>query len=160
MASLRCRIPPADGITVRQKSRALFQQHRSISAGPSHGTCGCFTPVTEVACEFNVRRRGPPHLYTKAAPVALGIFDHQRKTTFATVSSTKLPRRRFATEAVTGHDRPSAPQQKTPSLDHLVGSDEQASRYGQSDGFRSFKIENGLIRRRRLYRQVAGLGAA
>jgi len=28
MASLRCRIPPADGITVRQKSRALFQQHR------------------------------------------------------------------------------------------------------------------------------------
>jgi hypothetical protein len=40
--------------------------------------------VTEVAGEFNVGRRGPPHLYTKAAPVALRIFDHPRKTTFAT----------------------------------------------------------------------------
>src|ERR1700683_4448410 len=28
MANLRSRIPPADGITVRQKSRALFQRHR------------------------------------------------------------------------------------------------------------------------------------
>jgi hypothetical protein len=29
MANLRSRIPPADGITVRQKSRVLFQRHRS-----------------------------------------------------------------------------------------------------------------------------------
>src|SRR6202158_1678848 len=43
--------------------------------------------VTEVACEFNVRRRGPSHLYAKAAPVARRIFDHQCKTTFATVSA-------------------------------------------------------------------------
>jgi len=42
--------------------------------------------VTEVACEFNVRRWGPSHLYTKAAPAALRIFDHQCKTTFATQS--------------------------------------------------------------------------
>ena len=46
--------------------------------------------VTEVACEFNVRRRGPSHLYTNAAPVARRIFDHQCKTTFAT----KSPRKR------------------------------------------------------------------
>jgi hypothetical protein len=44
--------------------------------------------VTEVTCEFDVRRRGPPHLYTKVAPVARRIFDHQCKTTFATVSAT------------------------------------------------------------------------
>jgi hypothetical protein len=42
--------------------------------------------VIEVACEFNVRRRGPSHLYTKAAPLALRIFEHQCKTTFATQS--------------------------------------------------------------------------
>jgi len=30
--------------------------------------------VTEVTCEFNVRRRGPPHLYAKAAPVARRIL--------------------------------------------------------------------------------------
>jgi len=31
MANLRRTMPPADGITVRRKSRALFQQHRSIA---------------------------------------------------------------------------------------------------------------------------------
>jgi len=30
--------------------------------------------VTEVACEFNVRRWGPSHLYTKTAPIARRIF--------------------------------------------------------------------------------------
>jgi hypothetical protein len=43
--------------------------------------------VTEVACEFNVRRWEPSHLYTKTAPVARRIFDHQCKTTFATQSA-------------------------------------------------------------------------
>jgi len=43
--------------------------------------------ITEVACEFNVRRWGPSHLYTKAAPVARRIFGHQCKTTFATKSA-------------------------------------------------------------------------
>ena len=43
--------------------------------------------VTEVACEFNVRRWEPSHLYTKTAPVARRIFDHQCKTTFATQST-------------------------------------------------------------------------
>jgi alkylhydroperoxidase/carboxymuconolactone decarboxylase family protein YurZ len=47
--------------------------------------------VTEVACEFNVRRRGPSHLYTKPAPAARRIFDHQCKTTFATQSCVKRP---------------------------------------------------------------------
>ncbi|MGD0148929.1 MAG: hypothetical protein ABSB77_10115, partial [Xanthobacteraceae bacterium] len=40
-----------------------------------------------VACEFNVRRWEPSHLYTKTAPVARRIFDHQCKTTFATQSA-------------------------------------------------------------------------
>ena len=44
--------------------------------------------VSEVACEFKVRRWGPSHLYTKTAPVARRIFDHQCKTTFATQSAT------------------------------------------------------------------------
>src|SRR5579864_7792678 len=42
--------------------------------------------VAEVACEFNARECVPSHLYTKAAPKARRIFDHPRKTTFATVS--------------------------------------------------------------------------
>jgi hypothetical protein len=37
MTNLRGRIPAADGITVRRKSRALFQQHRSIT---SFRACG------------------------------------------------------------------------------------------------------------------------
>src|SRR6202035_2394363 len=45
--------------------------------------------VTEVACEFNVRRWGPSHLYTKTAPGARRIFDHQCKTTFATQSANR-----------------------------------------------------------------------
>jgi hypothetical protein len=32
-----------------------------------------FNRVTEVACEFNVRRRGPSHLYTKSAPAAVAV---------------------------------------------------------------------------------------
>src|ERR1700722_6680896 len=32
MANLRRTMPPADGITVRRKSRALFQQHRPIAS--------------------------------------------------------------------------------------------------------------------------------
>ena len=42
--------------------------------------------VSEVACEFKVRRWGPSHLYTKTAPVVLRIFEHQCKTSFATQS--------------------------------------------------------------------------
>jgi putative ABC transport system substrate-binding protein len=45
-----------------------------------------FNRVTEVACEFGARRRGPSHIYTKAAPAALRNFDHLCKTTFATQS--------------------------------------------------------------------------
>ena len=47
--------------------------------------------IVEVACEFNVRRRGPSHTYTKVAPTAFRIFDHQCKTTFATQSLRSLP---------------------------------------------------------------------
>ena len=42
--------------------------------------------ITEAACEFNVRRRGPSHLYTKVAPAARRIIGPQCKTTFATQS--------------------------------------------------------------------------
>jgi hypothetical protein len=43
--------------------------------------------ITEVACEFNVRRRGPSHLYTKAAPVARRFFEPRCKKIFATISA-------------------------------------------------------------------------
>ena len=46
--------------------------------------------ATEVAYEFNVGRCGPSHLYTKSAPVALRIFKHRCKTTFATQSGVSL----------------------------------------------------------------------
>jgi hypothetical protein len=49
--------------------------------------------IVEVACEFNVRRRGPSHTYTKDAPTAFRIFDHQCKTTFATQSALSRPNR-------------------------------------------------------------------
>jgi hypothetical protein len=62
--------------------------------------------VTEVACEFNVRRWGPSHLYTKTAPGARRIFDHQCKTTFATQSANR---------------RQSAAQQNCVLFNHLVG---------------------------------------
>jgi hypothetical protein len=46
--------------------------------------------ATEVAYElFNAQRRGPSHIYTKSAPVALRIFEHQCQTTFATQSGEK-----------------------------------------------------------------------
>src|SRR4029453_10656497 len=45
-----------------------------------------FTAISEVACEFNERRRGPSHLYLKAAPPARRIFEPQCKTSFATQS--------------------------------------------------------------------------
>src|SRR4029453_14431330 len=48
-----------------------------------------FTAISEVACEFNERRRGPSHLYLKAAPPAPRIFEPQCKTSFATQSGVK-----------------------------------------------------------------------
>src|SRR4029450_7408212 len=48
-----------------------------------------FTAISEVACEFNERRRGPSHLYLKAAPPARRIFEPQCKTSFATQSRVK-----------------------------------------------------------------------
>jgi hypothetical protein len=43
--------------------------------------------ITEVACEFSVRRRGPSHLYPKAAPTGRRIFEPRLKSTFATKSA-------------------------------------------------------------------------
>jgi hypothetical protein len=45
--------------------------------------------ITEVASEFSARRPGPSHLYTEVASAARRIFEHQCKTTFATVSMDK-----------------------------------------------------------------------
>jgi hypothetical protein len=60
--------------------------------------------VTEVACEFIVWRWGPSHLYTKTAPVARRIFDHQFKTSFATHSGAKRTSRRERGQCVDRHD--------------------------------------------------------
>src|ERR1700722_1605277 len=46
MANLRRTMPPADGITVRRKSRALFQQHRSQAEVTALIFEVCFTPST------------------------------------------------------------------------------------------------------------------
>jgi hypothetical protein len=59
--------------------------------------------VAEVACEFNMRRRGPSHLYTKTAPIARGIFDQQRKTTFATQSGEKRTLHDIANQSFMTH---------------------------------------------------------
>jgi len=67
--------------------------------------------VSEVACEFKVRRWGPSHLYTKTAPVARRIFDHQCKTTFATQSTRKRPIRCFALMTLRANSRPEQAQQ-------------------------------------------------
>jgi hypothetical protein len=48
--------------------------------------------AAEVAYEFNVQRLGPPNIYTKSAPAALRIFEHQCKTSFATQSDAKQTR--------------------------------------------------------------------
>jgi hypothetical protein len=39
-------MPPADGITVRQKSRAFFQQYRSRTAATRNGWRGSYAPNT------------------------------------------------------------------------------------------------------------------
>jgi len=67
--------------------------------------------VSEVAREFKVRRWGPSHLYTKTAPVARRIFDHQCKTTFATQSTRKRPIRCFALMTLRANSRPEQAQQ-------------------------------------------------
>jgi hypothetical protein len=48
-----------------------------------------FSRATEVAHEFDARRRGPSDHYTKNAPAAPRIFDTSCKATFATLSSEK-----------------------------------------------------------------------
>jgi len=45
--------------------------------------------VTEVACEFCVRPRGPSHLVQESRAHGPQNFGHRRKTTFATVSREK-----------------------------------------------------------------------
>src|ERR1700732_4706062 len=50
--------------------------------GPNH--------VTEVASEFIIRQRGPPHIYTKVACTAKRNFDHECKKTFATKSAHRV----------------------------------------------------------------------
>jgi hypothetical protein len=46
-----------------------------------------FSRATEVAHEFDARRRGPADHYTKNAPAVPRIFDTSCKTTFATQSA-------------------------------------------------------------------------
>jgi hypothetical protein len=52
----------------------------------------CGPTLESVIAEDNQRRR-PSHTYTKVAPTAFRIFDHQCETTFATHSPWKRPTR-------------------------------------------------------------------
>jgi hypothetical protein len=45
-------------------------------------------------------------------------------------------------------------------FDHLIGCDEEASRYSQTKGFCRFEIEDGFVFRGGLYREVVWLGTA
>ncbi len=74
------------GIVLQKSKFAGLRIFRENTKREAIADSSNFNRVTEVACEFNVMRRGPSHLYTKAAPGARRIFDHQCKTTFATVS--------------------------------------------------------------------------
>jgi hypothetical protein len=83
----------AFGVIVLQKSKvAALRIFRENTKRESIADSYNLNRVTEVACEINVGRRGPSHLYTKAAPVARRIFDHQCKTTFATQSGGEFNR--------------------------------------------------------------------
>src|SRR6266571_5091380 len=54
---------------------------------------------------------------------------------------------------------PDAPQQTTPSFDHLVGAGKQRWRHSQSEGLRSLEIDHQLELSRLLHWKISGLGA-
>ena len=66
--------------------------------------------VAEIAGEFDARGHVPPHLYTEDAPTARRIFDHLRKTTFATVSYRFPTSRSAATTDEARQEETSAPR--------------------------------------------------
>jgi hypothetical protein len=72
---------------VLQKSKVATQQiFRENTIPDTIADSGTLNRVAEFACGFDARGCVPSRLYTKAAPIARRIFDHQGKGTFATVS--------------------------------------------------------------------------
>ena len=116
------------------------------------------THIREVACEFNVRRRGPPHLYTKIASAARRIFDHQCKTTFATQSGVKRksePGSEMTRLTHSDISRLSIDALRKGSLDGLVGIDERRDWRGQPQRLGGLEIDHQLEFRELLNPQVS-----
>ena len=78
--------------------------------------------TVEVACEYNVRRLGPSHTYTKVAHTAFRIFDHQCKTTFATQSTQFQTSDIAMATAEKGHERHFAPQKNSGFFNSRIGA--------------------------------------
>src|SRR5262249_20186809 len=85
-----------------------FSRHKTIR--PTSGDLHSLSRFSEVADEFIVRGRGPPHLYTNVASIARRIFDQQCKKTFATISAKSRHMHRSSATAISdrGTARPSS----------------------------------------------------
>src|SRR3984893_775371 len=71
-----------------QKSKVAGRRiFREITKREAIADSYSVTHNSEIACECNVRRGGPPHPYTKRTSAASRISNHQCKTTFATEST-------------------------------------------------------------------------
>ena len=99
--------------------------------------------AAEVAGEFNARGSLPSRLYTKIAPAARRIFEHQCKTTFATLSarngrSTYAPWRQL-----TGQDRSRQPVAGAAEDDPISDTSSRLFAVGQQSG--SFDGDKGSL---------------
>jgi len=80
---------PAEGIVLQKSKVAGLKIFRENTKQRAIADSYDLNRVTEVACEFCVRPRGPSHLVQESRAHGPQNFGHRRKTTFATVSREK-----------------------------------------------------------------------